>query len=84
MNRPPVYGHGRLVHPLRQRRVGVHGAGEILGASVKLHGGDRFGDQLGGVGAEDVYAEDAIGLAMTDNLDQTGGLTRAWTRPRAR
>ena len=44
-------GLGRLVHDLRQRRVGVHGARELLGGGLELQRDAGLGEQLGGVRA---------------------------------
>ena len=45
----------------RQRRMGVAGAGEVLGRAAEFHQHGGFVDQLAGAGADDVDAEHAVG-----------------------
>ena len=60
MNGAAVYGQRGLVDRLRQSRVRVDGARQILGAGVERHGGHRFGDELRGLCAEDMHTEDPV------------------------
>src|SRR5512135_2005523 len=48
----------RRLHPaLGERRVGVDGAGEFLDGQFRADGCRRLGDELGGVRADDLCAE---------------------------
>src|SRR3990172_8851637 len=51
---------GRVLHRLGQRRMGVADHADVLGGGAELHRHDRFGDQLGGHGADDMHAENLI------------------------
>jgi len=59
-----VDGEGRFLHRLAQGRVGVAGAGDVLGRSAELDRQCRFGNHRAGVGADDVAAEHLIGLGV--------------------
>src|SRR4051812_4604629 len=57
--------------------MGVVGAGDVFGGGFELHGDDGLGDHVGGVGAKDVDAEDAVGLGVGDDLDLSDGFVHA-------
>jgi hypothetical protein len=50
--------------------------------ACELHRHHGLGDQLGGVGADDVHAEDAVGLGVGQHLDEAGGVAHARARGR--
>ncbi len=50
--------------------MGVAGVGELLGGGAELEGEGGLGDELGGVGAEDVGADEAVALGVHDELDE--------------
>ena len=62
VDRPAIDGEGGFLHRFRQRRVGVAAAGDVFAASTERDGRGAFGDQFAGVRADDVDAEDAVGL----------------------
>jgi hypothetical protein len=49
--------------------VGVRRAGDVFGAGAELDGDDQLGQEIAGVGSQDVGAEDAIGLRVREDLD---------------
>jgi len=69
-----VGGHGSLLEGLREGRVGVARPGNVLAGSTVLDGQGGLGDHLAGVGADDVHTQDAVGLGIRDELDETLGL----------
>jgi hypothetical protein len=64
MNRPLVDRQGGFAEGFGKGRVGVADVGQVLGAGPELHRGGGFGDQIAGVRAEDVDAQDAIGAGV--------------------
>src|SRR5205809_1143048 len=59
--------HLRALHQrLRQRRVRVHGLGEIANGCAHLDGKDALGDQLACAVTADADAEDAFGPWFDD------------------
>ena len=48
----------------RTRRMGVAGAGQILGGTAELHQHAGLMDHFAGLAADDVTAEHAIGLGI--------------------
>ena len=51
--------------------MGVAGVGELVGGGFELDGKGRFRDELGGVGADDMDAEDAAGLRFGDDFHKS-------------
>src|SRR5437868_6346952 len=74
MDRALSHRQGRLLHRLGQRRVGVAGAGDVLGGSAELHGDGGFCDHIAGVGTKNVHSEHAVGLGVGKNLYKAIGL----------
>src|SRR5574343_613396 len=66
-----------FVHVLRKGRVSVADAGQIFGSTAEFHRDNRFGDDFGGIGADDMDAEDAVGLLAGQNLHETGRIAHA-------
>ncbi len=62
--------HAGLLDSLRERGVGVARAGNVLRGGAVLHSKYELADELAGVGADDVSAEDLVGLGVGDNLDE--------------
>ena len=58
----------------RQRRMGVADARDVLAAGLELHRHHGLGDQLAGHRADDVHAEDLVGLGVGQELDHAGGV----------
>ena len=58
-----------LLHRLRQGRVGVDVARELIGGEVPLLRQRQLGQQLGDVGADEVAAEQFQVLLVGDQLD---------------
>ncbi len=57
-----------------QGRVGVAGAGDVLGRGAELHRERRLGDHRAGVGADDVDAEHAVARGIGEDLDEALGV----------
>lgn len=60
--------HGGLLEGLAERRVGMADASDVLGRGAVLHGEDGLANHLSRVGADDVGAEDLVGLLLDDDL----------------
>ena len=69
-----MYAAGRNIHAFRQGWVDVHGSGDVMKAGADLHGDDQFVDQVVTLGADDVSAQDLVGLVICDDLDEPVGL----------
>ena len=54
-------------------RMSVHDAAEFVGGGFEGHGDAGFGQQFGGVRADDVDAEDLVVFLFGDDLDETVG-----------
>ena len=61
VQRPFVAGQRGFVHRFGQCRMGVANAGDVFAGSTEFHRSNGFGDELRGVGADDVHAKDAVG-----------------------
>src|SRR5213080_1831500 len=70
VDRALVYREGGFFHDLRERGVAVEAAGEVFATGGEFDGDDGFGDQVRGVRAEDVDAEEAIGFGIADDFDK--------------
>ena len=64
MNRFPVRGGGGFAHGFAERRVRVDGRVDFLPGGFEFHREAELGDQLRGVGADDVRAEDFAGVGV--------------------
>src|SRR5439155_3367982 len=64
---------GGFLQSLFQGRVRMKAAADVFDAGGELHGDGGFGDQLGGVGGEDVHPEKAIALGVADDFDEAVG-----------
>src|SRR5262249_45960095 len=64
----------RLLHRLGERRVGVAGAGDVLGRGAELHGNRSLRDHVAGVRPDDVHAEHAVGLGIGEDFHEAFGL----------
>ena len=62
---------------LRQRRVGVHVAGQLGDREVPLLSQRELGQQLGHVVADQMAAEQLAVLAVRDQLDESAGVAEA-------
>src|SRR5271166_5749375 len=51
--------------------MGVDGPHQIFDGGFEFHGGDGFGDQFGGLRADDVDAENFAVVGVADDLDET-------------
>jgi hypothetical protein len=66
-----VGGHGSLLECLGKRGVGVTGSGNILAGSAVLKSQGTFSNHLTSVRADDVNAENAVSLRVSEHLDHT-------------
>lgn len=62
---------------LAQRRVAVTRPRDVLGRRAVLHGQDALGDELPGVGAHNMSAQDLVGLCVRDELDDAFRVVRS-------
>ena len=76
VQRALVHRQSRFLGGFTQRRVGVADAGDVFGAGLELHGHHGFGDQLAGLWADDVHAQDFVGRGIGQELDETGGVAQ--------
>ena len=72
-----IAGKGGFVHHFRQCRVGVADTREVFAGGAKFHRHHGFGNQFGGIGADDVHAEDAVGFGVGQHLDEAAGIAHA-------
>src|SRR5689334_7499189 len=73
MDRPLVDGESGFLHRLVERGMCVTGAGQVFRRPAELHQYGRLGNHGAGVGADNVYAEHAVGRPVGENLDETFG-----------
>src|SRR3954447_2524720 len=66
-----VGGHGSLLEGLGEGRVSVTCAGNVLAGGTVLNGKGSLSDHLTGTGSDDVDTENAVGLGIGDELDNT-------------
>lgn len=69
-----VGGHGSLLESLGEGRVSVARPGNVLAGGTVLDGEGGLGDHLTGTGADDVDTENAVGLGISNELDDTFGV----------
>src|SRR5262249_37746807 len=74
MNRMPVDAQRRFFDRLGERRMGVAGARAILGGGGELDAQRHFGNQIAGLGADDMATHDPIGLGVGENFDEALGV----------
>ena len=60
--------HGGFLHRLRQRRMRVTGASDILRRRAEFHGDDGLSDHIAGVGTNEMHAENTVGFGIGENL----------------
>ena len=63
--------------------MGVAGPGDVFTAGGEFDGCHRLGDQVAGLGTNDVNTQDAIGLGIRQNLYPALGISCAPARPLA-
>ena len=57
-------------HRFAQGRVRVDGEHQLVDRAFELHDGNRFGDEFGGLRADNVHAEDFAVLRIGDDFDE--------------
>src|SRR5690625_395508 len=62
------HGQGGLLHRFGQRRVRMNGPAHVLTGCAERHRRNRFGYEVTGPGADDVHAQDAVGLRVGQHL----------------
>ena len=70
-----VNAFGSFHHGFGDRRVRVHRAAQFVGGRFELHGHACFGDQLGRMWTNDVYAQNFVVLLFADDFYETFFLT---------
>lgn len=58
--------------------MGVDGGGEVADGEGGCHGGGSFLHEVGGVGTEDVTADDGSAVVLADELDEALGLAHGY------
>ena len=71
MDRALAHRHRRFLNRFRHRRVGVDRAGQIFGAATVFHVRDDLADELAGILAQNLRADDFVGLGVGDDLRVT-------------
>lgn len=66
-----VSGHGSLLEGLGKCGVSVAGSGNVLTGSTIFESQSTLSDHLTSVGADDVNAENAVSLGISEHLDHT-------------
>ena len=69
-----VGGHAGLLEGLREGRVGVAGAGQVLSAGSVLDADDCLADHLSSARTHDVGAQQFVGLLLGEDLDHSVGV----------
>src|SRR5579885_2176115 len=59
-------GHNGLADALAERGVRVDGLDDLIAGQLAAHGDGELADQVGGVGADDVRAQDFVVFAQND------------------
>ena len=67
----PVNAVGGVEHGLGQRRVGVDCPHQVFDCSFELDRGDRFGDQLGSLRADDVHSQNLAIIGVRNDFDES-------------
>src|SRR5205085_7221254 len=62
---------GRFVDAFGQRGVGVDRGRQVAGGGGQFDGQNPFGDEVGGVGADDVDAHDGVAFPVDDELGES-------------
>ncbi len=69
--------------PLAERRVRVDREADVLEERVHLEGERALADEVARFGADDVHAEQLVGLLVGDDLEEAVGLVARPSRGRA-
>jgi len=73
---------GGFVDSLGQRWVGMDDPGQVFAGALEFHCDHAFGDQLRGIGAENMDTEDFVSFRICQHFDQAGSLAaRHWPGP---
>jgi len=67
---PSQHRQRRLFGRFRQRRMGVDGGANVIGACAVLETEDDFGDELGDVGTNQVGAQELVGPRVGNELHE--------------
>ena len=70
----PIDSERGFLHSLRQSRVGMTSARNVLCGGAELHCDRRLRDHVGGVRADDMDAQYAIGFGVGENFHEAVGL----------
>src|SRR5262245_50903597 len=73
MNCALRHRHRRFLDGLRQCRMCVAGASNVFGGCTKFHCYGSLGNHVAGVGADELQAEHAVGLRISEDFDETVG-----------
>src|SRR5919201_5046508 len=89
-NSPPgqMNGHGfdvfgRFHDALRHRRMRMDGLRDRVRRRTHVHRHRGLMDQIGGMGADQMDADDLLRLCIRDDLHQTGGFPDSMSLPQA-
>jgi len=70
VERAPIHCEGRFHHSLAEGGVRVDVAADLPRVALEELSQSRLGDELGGIGSDDVSAEQLPGLGVGDQLDE--------------
>ena len=70
VDRALAHGHAGFFHGFRHGRVRVNRAGEVFGTAAVFHVRDDLADEFAGILAENLSAEDFVGLGVGDDLHE--------------
>src|SRR6266446_9715891 len=73
VNRPAGDRQCRFLDRPVQGWMGMAGPRDVLGGSAEFHAHDDLGDQIAGIGPQDMSAQDPIGGGVGENLHETVG-----------
>lgn len=73
MYRQIMHAFGGFHHGFAYCRVSVHYSAEFVGCGFERHADAGFGEEFGGVRADNVNAEDLVVFLLGDDLHETVG-----------
>ena len=74
MDRATIHRQGGFVQRLGQGRVGEDHHAQVFGAGAEFHADRALLHQFGSAWADHVNAQYAVGVGVSDDLDQTTGI----------
>src|SRR5216683_1704887 len=78
MHRPAFNGQNSFAQALAERGVWMDGLDDFVGGQLTAHGKGVFTDQVGGVGTNDVSAEN-LAILANDDFGKTFGIADGYS-----